>query len=131
MASRISGAIPVALSLVKFMREESVMPADIHAIAGEIFATLGTGRQISPSAAPPPGRTLEDGYRVSAILNRLREARGEKRLGRKIGFTNRTIWEQYKVYAPIWGYVYDSTVHDLETTASLQLAGFSAPRIEQ
>jgi 2-oxo-3-hexenedioate decarboxylase len=43
----------------------------------------------------------------------LREARGEKVLGRKIGFTNRTIWEQYGVYAPIWGYVYDTTVRIL------------------
>ena len=33
-------------------------------------------------------------------------------------------------YAPIWGYVYDSTVHDLSKTASLPLAGFAEPRIE-
>lgn len=39
------------------------------------------------------GLTLDDAYRVTALLNRRREAGGEKRLGRKIGFTNRTIWE--------------------------------------
>jgi len=106
------------------------MAADIHAIADEVFATIGTGRQISPFAWRPAGLTLEEGYRVTALLNRRREARGEKRLGRKIGFTNRTIWDQYKVYAPIWGYVTDSTVHDLSNTASLALAGFPEPRIE-
>jgi 2-oxo-3-hexenedioate decarboxylase len=106
------------------------MAADTHAIADEVFATIGTGRQISPFTSRPAGLTLDDGYRVTALLDRKHEARGEKRLGRKIGFTNRTIWEQYKVYAPIWGYVYDSTVHDLSNTVSLSLAGFSEPRIE-
>jgi 2-oxo-3-hexenedioate decarboxylase len=106
------------------------MPADVCAIADEVFATVGTGRQISPFTSRPAGLTLDEAYRVPALLNRKREARGEKRLGRKIGFTNRTIWEQYKVYAPIWGYIYDSTVHDLTRTTSLSLAQLAEPRIE-
>jgi 2-oxo-3-hexenedioate decarboxylase len=106
------------------------MAADIHPVADEVFATIGTGRQISTFTSRPAGLTLDDGYRVTALLNRQREARGDKRLGRKIGFTNRTTWEQYKVYAPIWGYVYDSTIHDLSDTAALPLAGFAEPRIE-
>jgi 2-oxo-3-hexenedioate decarboxylase len=61
----------------------------------------------------------------------LREARGEKVLGRKIGFTNRTIWEQYGVYAPIWGYVYDTTVRNLDDiSGQASLAAFPEPRIE-
>src|SRR5438105_14301745 len=108
----------------------TIMAADIHAIADEVFATIGTGRQILPFTSRMAGLTLDDGYRVTALLNRRREARGEKRLGRKIGFTNRTIWEQYNVYAPIWGFVYDSTVHNLNNMTSLPLAGFAEPRIE-
>src|SRR6476620_8567205 len=107
-----------------------MMAPDLHAIADEAFAAIALGRQISPFSSRPAGLTLKDAYVVTALLDRKREARDEKRLGRKIGFTNRTIWEQYKVYEPIWGYVYDSTVHELETTASLPLAGFSEPRIE-
>jgi 2-keto-4-pentenoate hydratase len=106
------------------------MAADIHAVADEVFATIGTGRQISGFTSRPAGLTLDEGYRVTALLDRKHEARGDKRLGRKIGFTNRTIWEQYKVYAPVWGYVYDSTVHDLSDTAALPLTGFAEPRIE-
>jgi 2-oxo-3-hexenedioate decarboxylase len=106
------------------------MAADIRAIADEVFATIGTGHQIAPFATRPGGLSLSEAYQVTALLNQKREARGEKRLGRKIGFTNRTIWEEYKVYEPIWGYVYGSTVHDLGTTASLPLVGFSEPRIE-
>jgi 2-keto-4-pentenoate hydratase len=109
---------------------ETTAGADIHAIADEVFATIGTGRQIAPFTSRPAGLTLDDSYRVTALLNKRYEARGDKKLGRKIGFTNRTIWEQYNVYAPIWGYVYDSTVHDLSNMASLPLAGFAEPRIE-
>src|SRR5947208_8519252 len=106
------------------------MKPDLHAIADEAFAAIASGRQISPFSSRPAGLTLADAYVVTALLNRMRQARGEKRLGRKIGFTNRTIWEQYKVYAPIWGYVYDSTVHDLGKTPSLSLTGLPEPRIE-
>jgi 2-keto-4-pentenoate hydratase len=109
---------------------ETTADADIHTIADEVFATIGTGRQVTPFTSRPGGLTLDGSYRVSALLNKRYEARGDKKLGRKIGFTNRTIWEQYNVYAPIWGYVYDSTVHDLSNTASLPLAGFTEPRIE-
>jgi len=83
------------------------MAADIDAIADEVAATLGTPRQIPTFTSRPAGLTLDEAYRVTAVLNRRREARGEKRLGRKIGFTNRTIWAQYNVYAPIWGYGFE------------------------
>jgi 2-keto-4-pentenoate hydratase len=105
-------------------------PADVAAIAEEIFVSLSSGRQIAPFTTRPAGLTLDDAYRVTALLNQKREARGAKRLGRKIGFTNRTIWQQYNVYAPIWGYVYDATVHDLDKTAMLSLASLAEPRIE-
>ena len=104
--------------------------ADLDAIAAEVFATLGAGRQIAPFTSRPAGLPLGAAYRVSAKLNALRERRGERRRGRKIGFTNRTIWAQYGVYAPIWGHVYDTTVHDLADTPVLPLDAFAEPRIE-
>jgi 2-keto-4-pentenoate hydratase len=102
------------------------MTVDIDALADEVLLTLGTGRQIAPFTTRANGLTVDESYRVLAALNRKQEARR----GRKIGFTNRTIWQQYNVYAPIWGYVYASTVYDLDTTASLPLARFAEPRIE-
>jgi len=105
-------------------------PADVQAIAAEVFATLGTGRQIAPFTWRPAGLAIADAYRVTTAVNAMREARGERRLGRKIGFTNRTIWHEYDVYEPMWGYVYDCTVHDLGTSPTLSLAGFAEPLIE-
>jgi len=36
-------------------------------------------------------------YEISAEILRRRRARGEKPIGRKIGFTNRLIWDEYGV----------------------------------
>lgn len=104
---------------------------DIGEIAGEAVSVLGRGRQIATFSSRHPGFALDDAYRVTPVVRRLREAHGEKATGRKIGFTNRTIWQQYGVYAPIWSYVYDRTVHDLDGIAGpVSLAGFAEPRIE-
>ena len=86
---------------------------DVQDIAKEVFAVLGTGRQLAPFSKAYPDFGLEEAYRVTAAVRAAREARGERPIGRKIGFTNRTIWAEYGVYAPIWGYVYDRTVRDL------------------
>jgi 2-oxo-3-hexenedioate decarboxylase len=74
---------------------------------------------------------LDDAYRVTATIRQMREARGEMPVGRKIGFTNRTIWTEYNVYEPVWGYVYNRTVHNLaEIDDTFSLMGFAEPRIE-
>jgi 2-keto-4-pentenoate hydratase len=52
------------------------------------------------------------------------------RSGARSASPTRTIWPEYGVYAPIWGFVYDSTVHELGPTAVPPLAGLAEPRIE-
>jgi 2-oxo-3-hexenedioate decarboxylase len=109
------------------------MDALIHvqAIATEAFETLSTGRQISPFSSSHAPFNLDDAYRVAAAVRQMRESRGETPVGRKIGFTNRTIWAEYNVYAPMWGYVYDRTVHDLaEIGDTFSLMNLVEPRIE-
>jgi 2-oxo-3-hexenedioate decarboxylase len=102
----------------------------VKAIAAEAFAALGGARQIAPFSSRPQGLSVDDAYRVTPLVRQMYEAGGARTLGRKIGFTNRTIWTQYGVYAPIWGYVFDRSVHDLAATDALSLALFSEPRIE-
>jgi 2-keto-4-pentenoate hydratase len=104
---------------------------DLHNIAREVFAVLGTERQIAPLSKAYPDFGLEEAYRITAAVRAEREARGERPIGRKIGFTNRTIWAEYGVYAPIWGYVYDRTVRDLTSDPlEVSLSGLAEPRIE-
>lgn len=75
--------------------------------------------------------TLDDAYAVATQTTAQRLARGERRCGWKIGFTNRGIWPRYGVFAPIWGPVWDSTLQLLEgDRAELSLAGLVQPRLE-
>ena len=74
---------------------------------------------------------LAAAFAVGERLRQLRVARGERPLGWKIGFTNRTIWDRYGVHAPIWGPVWDSTVSDLAAgRGSTNLRGLCQPRLE-
>jgi 2-oxo-3-hexenedioate decarboxylase len=57
-------------------------------------------------------------------------ARGERPVGRKIGFTNRNIWDEYGVFQPIWGDVYDTTALDVSPGDRVQVSQLPEPRIE-
>jgi 2-oxo-3-hexenedioate decarboxylase len=104
---------------------------DATAVAAEALAALDGGNQIAPFSVRLSAFGLEDAYRVTAAVRKMRETRGELPVGRKIGFTNRTIWAEYNVYGPIWGYVYNRTVHNLtQTNGTFSLKGFAEPRIE-
>jgi len=107
-------------------------PPALEAIAAEAFGLLGTGRQVQPFSERHPGFDLEAAYRVTGMVRQLREARGERAVGRKIGFSNRSIWAEYRVHAPIWGYLYDRTVLDLDRSGArgFSLAGLPEPKIE-
>ena len=99
-------------------------------IASEVTRAIDSGRQIPPFTTRPDGLSIDEAYRVTSLVHRLRERRGEVAIGRKIGFTNRTLWQRYNVHAPIWGYMYESTVHDLRTSSSCRAEEFPEPRIE-
>ena len=60
----------------------------------------------------------------------MRVARGETPVGRKIGFTNRGIWDEYQVHQPIWGDMYDRTVHDVQPGDTIHVSHLPEPRIE-
>jgi len=103
---------------------------DPDRIAEEIMAAWTARQQIAPLAARLPGFDLDQAYRVTAALRRIRQARGEQPVGRKIGFTNRTIWDEYQVYAPIWGDMYSTTLQETDGGATLDLSPYLEPRIE-
>ncbi len=103
----------------------------IDIVAAEAFAALGSGRQVERFSMRYPDLQLKDAYRVTAAVRAERERGGERVVGRKIGFTNRTIWSEYNVHQPIWGYLYDRTVFDLDAAgAGFALDGLAEPRIE-
>ena len=65
---------------------------NIQAIARELLDALDRGGTILSVVGRIPGFGWNEGYAVAAEILRLRRARGERTVGRKIGFTNRNIW---------------------------------------
>lgn len=109
-----------------------VLPqAEIEAVAGQVLRALDERRQIPPLSQQMSNFDLDAAYRVTAAVCEKRQARGETPIGRKLGFTNRNIWSEYDVYAPIWGYVYDTTVHHVNPSRQeFDLSSVVEPRIE-
>ena len=101
------------------------------AIATELLQALDTQSIIEPYSRRGQGFDTRSAYDASAEIVRRRRARGETPIGRKIGFTNRLIWEEYGVSAPMWGHVYDTTVTFLnQPSGRLAISHLSQPRIE-
>lgn len=102
---------------------------DPYEIALEVLNAFDTGEQINPFTARG-SLDMAQAYTVTSILREQHLARGEVHLGRKIGFTNRTIWPIYGVDAPMWGDMWDRTVFNLTEAPEFSLDGFLEPRIE-
>ena len=107
------------------------MTALASVIARELLDARAQSRQLPPYTSLPCGLSVEAAYDVSAEILRLRRAHGEHPVGRKIGFTNRNIWEEYGVSRPIWNYVYDTTIrYTLDNSGVQSLKGALEPKIE-
>jgi 2-oxo-3-hexenedioate decarboxylase len=98
--------------------------------AGIVVTALRDHQQVPLFSASPPGLSIPDAYLVTAQLRSTFEARGEQITGRKIGFTNRDMWDEYGVRAPIWGYCTDRTTFELADTPTQSVSDFAEPRIE-
>jgi 2-keto-4-pentenoate hydratase len=115
-------------------------PARLATLADDMEQRADSASLGPPLSYGDPGFSVEDAYAVAAEVLRRRVGSGWQRVGRKIGFTNRTIWDQYGVFEPIFGYMYDRTltwaddgpidVDGWGPEDSLSLAGLAQPLIE-
>ncbi len=104
---------------------------DIDAICSELMNALDRATQLPPLTARVAGFDLAAAYAVGAELMRQRNARGERPIGRKLGFTNRAVWDVLGVDAPFWAPVYDTTVTFLGTTpGGVDIDHLAQPRLE-
>lgn len=99
--------------------------------ASALLGAFDTAAPLAPLTASEPALTAPDAYRIAFDLMGRRIARGERPIGWKIGFTNRTIWDEYDVHAPIWGVMYDSGLTIAAgAQADCRIAHLHEPRIE-
>ena len=105
--------------------------ATIDRIASDLIAAQDAARTLPPIAAAHADFDVATAYEVLLAIEWRRRAQGWVDVGRKIGFTNRTIWDRYGVHQPMWAHVWSHTVtHAPEARATLSLTGFVQPRIE-
>jgi 2-oxo-3-hexenedioate decarboxylase len=91
-----------------------------HADSGELW----------PSLPETEFSDIPSAYAAALAVRALRIARGERPIGYKIGFTNRTIWTRYAVFTPIWGSMWNRTVAECAGAGTVSLAHLCQPRIE-
>ena len=106
-------------------------PDYIAEFARELLDAHDRAELTASFAGRDPEFDLDAAYLVAAQLMQTRRDRGSRPIGRKIGFTNRSIWALYGVDAPMWAHVYDDTVsHAKDGKATVSLAGTVSPRME-
>jgi 2-keto-4-pentenoate hydratase len=91
---------------------------------------LDQGRLWPAPLSAQTGFDLDAAYAQALAVRDLRLARGEQPRGYKVGFTNRTIWARYNVFAPIWGTVWDTTLTFCEGEGRVSLERSCQPRLE-
>jgi 2-oxo-3-hexenedioate decarboxylase len=108
-----------------------VGPWDDDAIADALLDACDGGHQLMPITERVPDFDVPRAYAVLHEIERRRVARGWRPVGRKIGFTNRTLWPRYGVYQPMWAHTWRETVvHAHDGAAMVSLARMAEPRIE-
>lgn len=104
---------------------------DFDALALEMKGAQDAAQQIEPFTSRVREFDLSVAYGVADLIHRARLKEGAKPVGRKIGFTNPSMWAEYGVCEPIWAYIYDTTVTQLQGTgATCPIGKYCEPKIE-
>jgi 2-keto-4-pentenoate hydratase len=110
--------------------ESTSADVPLDAIADELIGAEQRAGLIAPISERHPGFDLPAAYEVLARIAARRRSHGWTLVGRKIGFTNSTIWALYGVDAPMWAHTWDRTVHGPSAEHRLSLARLVQPRLE-
>jgi len=104
---------------------------DLRPLALEMKAAQDSAHQVEPFTARLSNFDLAAAYQIAHLIHRLRLREGLRAVGRKIGFTNPDMWCKFGVREPIWAYMYDATVVQLDDTqTTCRLSRFAEPKIE-
>ncbi len=107
------------------MQTETLTPETLlqHLDTGQLWPAQAVER-ISPDVA--------QAYQTALQVRQLRLDRGEQPRGFKIGFTNRSIWQRYQVFEPIWGTVWNTTLSlaQPDGACSVDISRMCQPRLE-
>jgi len=98
------------------------------ALADELLRASEEVRLLAPPSQRLEGFDTALAYDVLGEISARRLAQGWQWAGRKLGYTNRSLWGRYQVQEPFWAPMWTRTVHP--GVRELALAGLLQPRIE-
>jgi len=101
---------------------------DLAAIAALVDDAQREAKAISQITEAHPDFTVDDGYAVQALAIGRRVARGERRVGVKMGLTSRAKMIQVNVDEIIWGVLCEPMA--VEDGSRIDLGRFIHPRVE-
>jgi 2-keto-4-pentenoate hydratase len=102
--------------------------ADVAELAAALHEAERTRSLIPPLTEGHPELTIEDAYAIQDALVRLREERGERVIGAKLGLTSRAKQRDMGIDRPISGWLTDAMA--LEPGSALDPATLVQPRAE-
>jgi len=101
---------------------------DHAALAQDLDLALREAREVGRLSTEHKDFTLSDAYQIQEAGIRLREARGEKRVGLKLGFTSEAKRQQMGLGLPIYGWITDRM--RILNGGGVPLKGSIHPKIE-
>jgi 2-keto-4-pentenoate hydratase len=105
----------------------AVTTRSIKGDAQAILDAFARHRLIEPLSDGNPALSEDQAYAIAWDVHSRRVERGERPVGRKLGFTNRRVW----MSGPFWGHVYDSTVQAVrDGRTTVDVRALLQPRIE-
>lgn len=99
-------------------------------IGKELYDALKESRTVPPLINRYPNLSIDDAYNISLHTLKLREASGERVIGKKIGVTSKAVQEMLNVHQPDFGFLTDRMHFEDGATISLSKTGLIQPRAE-
>jgi 2-oxo-3-hexenedioate decarboxylase len=112
------------------MPTKTAVSDELGAIASELIHAYDSATMLAPLTRRHRDFDVTAAYAVRGEIDARRRAQGWRSAGRKIGFTNRTLWPRYDIWDPLWAHVWAHTVRFTGPRATLKLEAMVQPRIE-
>jgi 2-oxo-3-hexenedioate decarboxylase len=112
------------------MENRTAVNDELGVLATELITAYDTATMLAPLTQRTHNFDVAAAYAVRGEIDARRRAQGWRPAGRKIGFTNRTLWPRYDIWDPLWAHMWVHTVRFAGAEATLNLKGMVQPRIE-
>ena len=103
-------------------------PEQIQVCATRLHEAEASGAPVRALSQDYPGMTIEDAYAVQAAWVKIKQAEGQKIIGRKVGLTSKAMQNAMGIDEPDFGTLLDSMW--IENNATVAASQFIDPRVE-